>query len=169
MKISLILPALLMAAPVLAAEGDTVRATLSGDGIDGSVRMTETASGAILVEIEATGVPQGAHGIHIHETGACEDDFESAGGHIAAGLEHGVKAAGGPHPGDLPNVFAGADGSLRADVVTRGFTLGTAGDQRLLDDDGSAVVLHADPDDYSSQPSGNAGNRIACGVIEAGG
>lgn len=168
MRMLMTLPALLIAAPVIAAEGDTARAELVGEGIEGTVMMTETASGAVLVQVRAAGVPEGAHGFHVHEIGECTGNFDSAGGHIAAGLEHGVMTDGGPHPGDLPNVHAGADGSIEAEFFTRGFTLGTVGDQRLLDGDGSAVVLHANADDYSSQPSGNAGSRIACGVITAG-
>ncbi|WP_284164782.1 superoxide dismutase family protein [Frigidibacter sp. SD6-1] len=168
MRFSTIFPALLIAAPALAAEGDAVRAELSGDGIEGTVTMTETASGAVLVRIDAKGVPEGMHGFHVHETGLCEGSFESAGGHIAAGLNHGVGAEGGPHPGDLPNLHAAADGIVRAEFFTRGFSLGTEGAERIRDDDGSAVILHADADDYASQPSGKAGDRIACGVLEAG-
>lgn len=169
MKAPLALPIILIAASAYAEEGNTARATLSGEGIQGSVMMTQTASGAVLVEVEATGVPEGMHGFHIHEIGECEGDFESAGGHIASGLDHGVGSDSGPHPGDLPNVYAGADGTLRAEFFTRGFTIGMVGDPRLLDDDGSAVILHAAPDDYSTQPAGNAGRRIACGVVETDG
>lgn len=163
----LVLPIALIGSAAAAAEGDTVSARLQGEGIDGTVTMTETASGAVLVELEATGVPEGMHGFHVHETGACEGDFESAGGHLALDLEHGVKADGGPHPGDLPNVYAGPEGTVRAEFFTRSFTLSTEGAQRLLDDDGSAVILHAGADDYSTQPAGDAGARIACGVVEA--
>lgn len=150
-----------------AAEGDTAKATLEGKGITGTVTMTETASGIVHVVVDAKGVPAGAHGIHVHETGKCEADngFESAGGHLARGLEHGLHVENAPHPGDLPNVHVQEDGMLQAEFFTRGFTLGTEGDQRLKDDDGSAIILHAGPDDYKSQPSGNSGDRIACGVI----
>jgi len=150
-----------------AAEGDTAKATLEGDGITGTVTMTETGSGIVLVVVDAKGVPAGTHGIHIHETGKCDaaDGFKSAGGHLARGLQHGLEVENGPHPGDLPNVHVQDDGVLQAEFFTRGFTLGTEGDQRLKDDDGSAVVLHAGADDYKSQPSGDSGDRIACGVI----
>lgn len=154
-------------APVLAAKGDTVTATIAGKGITGTVTMTETASGTVLVVVEAAGVPAGAHGFHVHEKGMCDPatGFESAGGHLARGMSHGL-AEGGPHPGDFPNVHVQADGVLRVEFFTRGFSLDAQGEQRLLDEDGSAVVLHADADDYTSQPSGKAGARIACGVIE---
>lgn len=151
-----------------AAEGDRVQGEIAGDGISGTVTMEETASGVILIEITAEGVPEGEHGVHVHETGQCEGPtFESAGGHLARGLDHGVKAANGPHPGDLPNVHVASDGVLHVEYFTRGFTLGNEGDERLLDDDGSAFIIHSGADDYESQPSGDAGDRIACAVLEA--
>lgn len=129
--------------------------------------MLETASGTVHVEVTAEGVSEGAHGIHVHETGKCEaaDDFQSAGGHLSAGLDHGIMSEGGPHPGDLPNVHAGADGMVHAEFFVRGFSLGTEGNARILDGDGASVVLHSGPDDYTSQPSGDSGSRIACAVL----
>jgi Cu-Zn family superoxide dismutase len=161
--------ALALCAPTPAAEGDQVAAQLSGDGIRGAVTMTETGSGTILVTVTADGVPEGAHGFHVHEFGECDPatGFESAGGHLAAGLEHGLAREGGPHPGDFPNVFAQSDGVVQAEFFTRGFTVGSEGQRRVLDADGSAVILHAGADDYASQPSGDAGARIACGVLRA--
>ncbi|WP_069307171.1 superoxide dismutase family protein [Methylobrevis pamukkalensis] len=160
----------LLPAPAAAAPGDSLRAELQGEGISGTVTLTETGSGAIHVMVEAQGVPEGAHGIHVHETGLCEaaDGFKSAGGHLARGLEHGVMSQEGPHPGDLPNVHAQADGIVKAEFVTRGFTLGNEDAARIKDDDGSAIVLHSGPDDYTSQPAGASGDRIACGVLDAG-
>jgi superoxide dismutase, Cu-Zn family len=181
-----VLPALVLAVatavPALAQEQDATQAqteqqgdqpvrataTLSGEGIEGTVVLTETASGTLLVAVEATGVPEGWHGIHFHETGACEGDFESAGGHIARGLEHGIGTADGPHPGDLPNVHADADGNIHAEYFTLAVTLAVSGEVGLMDEDGSAVILHENPDDYQSQPGGDSGARIACGVLEAG-
>jgi superoxide dismutase, Cu-Zn family len=152
----------------LADIGDSATAELSGDGINGTVRMVETASGMVHVEVTATGVPEGVHGFHVHETGACDasQNFESAGGHLAGDLQHGVQEVGGPHPGDMPNVHAGADGNVHVEYFTFGFKI-TPGGQApsILDEDGSAVVLHAQPDDYKTQPSGDAGARIACGVL----
>jgi Cu-Zn family superoxide dismutase len=143
-------------------------ATLSGEGIDGTVVLTETASGTLLVAVEVAGVPEGWHGIHFHETGECEGDFESAGGHIARGLEHGIGTADGPHPGDLPNVHADADGNIHAEFFTLAVTLAVSGELGLMDEDGTALILHENPDDYQSQPGGESGARIACGVLQAG-
>ena len=133
----------------------------------GTVTFEATQSGMVHIIAELTGLPPGPHGFHIHETGECSvaDSFKSAGGHYAAGAEHGVKAEGGPHPGDLPNIHVGEDGILRVEFFTDRVSLAD-GENPLRDDDGSAVVIHASADDYSSQPSGDAGDRIACGVIE---
>lgn len=168
-QLAILCAALLCVGNVHAAEGDRVSGVLEGDGISGEIIMVETASGAVHVDVSAEGVPEGAHGIHVHEVGRCgsADSFESAGGHVSAGLEHGIKSARGPHPGDLPNVHAGADGVVRAEFFLRGFSLGTTGNPRILDENGTAVVLHSGPDDYTTQPSGDSGSRIACAVLKA--
>lgn len=133
----------------------------------GSAALTQTASG-VLIDIDVSGIPTGEHGFHIHETGACDGagGFKSAGGHFEpAEHQHGYMAEQGPHAGDMPNQFVSADGRLRAQVLNPNVTLadGAAG---VFDADGSAIVIHADPDDYTSQPTGDAGDRIACAVIE---
>lgn len=159
---------LLCSTAAQAAIGDKVAAQLSGDEISGAVTMEETSSGMIHVTVEATGVPQGAHGFHVHETGKCEaaDGFKSAGGHLSGQMQHGTHEVGGPHPGDFPSVHVQDDGILHAEFFTFGFKLEGASEPSILDEDGSAVILHANADDYASQPSGAAGGRIACGVLE---
>lgn len=168
-RIAIICAALIGSVSADAAEGDRVSGTLEGDGISGEITMVETASGVVLAEVSGRGIPEGAHGIHVHETGKCEsaDKFESAGGHLAGGLDHGPHSQNGPHPGDLPNVHAGADGVVHAEFFLRGITLGTEGDPGILDDDGAAVIIHSGPDDYTTQPSGGSGSRIACAVLKA--
>jgi Cu-Zn family superoxide dismutase len=109
--------------------------------------------------------------LFIHQTGRCDpkDGFKSAGDHYAGERQkHGFKVEGGPHAGDMMNKFVGSDGKLRAHVINTRVTLADGGNT-LFDDDGSALILHAKGDDYSSQPSGNAGDRIACAVIERAG
>jgi superoxide dismutase, Cu-Zn family len=122
---------------------------------------------AVRIFAQAEGLPPGAHGFHIHETGSCEPpDFESAGGHFnPEDAEHGHDNPGGPHAGDLPNVHVASDGVLAVELFTDKVTLGE-GDTSLLGDDGTAVVIHAEPDDYETDPAGEAGDRIACGVIQ---
>jgi Cu-Zn family superoxide dismutase len=125
--------------------------------IIGNATLTQTAGG-VLIEIDVSNVSEGEHGFHIHETGACNaaDGFKSAGGHFEPAQ---------PHAGDMPNQFVGTNGKLRAHILNPNVTLGD-GATSLFDADGSAVIIHADPDDYASQPTGNAGDRIACAVIE---
>lgn len=132
----------------------------------GAVILNEDAAGLALAGA-LIGLPPGEHGFHIHETGRCDPpDFESAGGHFApGGNPHGFDAQGGPHAGDLRNLIAGPDSIATVDETTARFSL-RGGESPLLDDDGSALVVHADPDDYVSQPSGNSGARIACGAIQ---
>jgi Cu-Zn family superoxide dismutase len=127
----------------------------------GSVSAWQT-EGGITFRIDATGLPHGIHGIHIHSVGRCAlPDFASAGGHWnPAAKKHGMNNPAGPHAGDLPNVDVAANGTLGATVVLPGASMAN-----LLDADGAALVLHAGADDYVTDPSGNSGGRIACAVI----
>lgn len=142
-----------MIAELTGAEGESL----------GTVTVAPTPSGVLLATITLEGAPEGTHGIHFHETGTCTPpDFESAGGHVAGESEHGVMSEGGAHPGDMPNVHVPADGVLTVEYFVPDLTT-----EMLTDDDGAAIVLHAQPDDYSGQPSGNAGERLACGALSA--
>lgn len=155
-----------------ATPGQTAQvAILNGQGAEaGKATLTQGATG-LLIKVEATGLTPGWHGIHIHATGQCEAPFTSAGAHINHGdpkQPHGLLNADGPDDGDLPNVFADAKGAVNAEVFTTRVRLADAGPgQWLLDDDGSALVIHANADDHSSQPIGGAGDRVACAVIKA--
>lgn len=126
---------------------------------------TQTAAGVRLV-VEARGLPPGEKGIHIHEVGRCEPPgFISAGGHFNPGRrQHGLENPAGPHAGDLPNIRIDAQGAGRLETTTDRITLGS-GPTSLFDADGSALVIHAAPDDHRTDPTGNSGARIACGVI----
>jgi Cu-Zn family superoxide dismutase len=130
--------------------------------------LQETPAG-VLVTADVKGLPAGEHGFHFHQKGLCDTatKFDSSGGHFAGGEhQHGYLTANGPHGGDMPNQNVGADGLLKTQILNTGVTLG-AGPKSLFDADGTALVIHAGVDDYSSQPSGNAGGRIACAVISA--
>lgn len=121
----------------------------------------ETPAG-VLLHVSLAGLPPGAHGFHLHETGNCTPPFKSAGGHLmAADTAHGYLSEDGPHLGDMPNIHVPESGALEVEVMTRVTEL----DEQILDEDGSALVIHSGADDYRSQPSGAAGPRIACGVI----
>ncbi len=145
----------------LAAEAKTTVKDRDGQSL-GTVSVSDTASGQAHVLISLTGLPEGVHGVHIHETGDCSaDDFNSAGGHLSGGREHGVLVEGGPHPGDLPNATVQPDQTVQLEYFASLLSV-----DQMLDSDGAAFVVHAQQDDYQSQPSGEAGDRIACGVFE---
>jgi Cu-Zn family superoxide dismutase len=119
----------------------------------------------VLVTADLTSLPAGTHALHFHETGRCESPFTSAGGHFNPGQrQHGVHNAEGMHAGDLPNVNVSSGGTIRVEMFTAAVTLGRSG-AGLLDDDGSALVIHERADDYRTDPAGASGNRIACGVV----
>jgi Cu-Zn family superoxide dismutase len=138
----------------------------------GEVHGGDSDNGARLL-VDARGLPPGVHGILIHEIGLCQPpDFKSAGGHWnPTGKHHGSQNAQGAHMGDLENVTVGADGRLRVEIVVPGTYLRNAGrdvapgSRQTLDACGAALVIHPDPDDYKSDPSGNSGARIACAVL----
>ncbi|WP_119679931.1 superoxide dismutase family protein [Indioceanicola profundi] len=132
----------------------------------GTVAFVETPNGT-LVQIRLQNVPAGGHGLHIHQNGACEPpDFKSAGGHYApGGNSHGILSEKGMHAGDLPNVYAEQDGVVQVDYFTQSVQIQPGGTASLLPSGSRSVVLHATVDDYSTDPAGDSGNRIACGVI----
>jgi Cu-Zn family superoxide dismutase len=134
----------------------------------GTVRAWQT-SGGVTFRIDAHGLPHGVHGFHIHSVGRCDPpDFTSAGPHWnPASRKHGLNNPAGPHAGDLRNVTVAANGALGETVTVSGVSLLAAGAAgTLLDADGGALVLHAQADDYATDPSGNSGGRIACAVIQ---
>jgi len=132
----------------------------------GTVTFKQTAAG-VKISLKATGLPAGIHAFHIHTAGQCEaPDFKSAGGHFnPEHKQHGLKNPEGAHAGDMPNITVGANGKGKATVVNKGVTLGE-GDNSLFHEGGTAIVIHEKADDEMGDPAGNAGSRIACGVIE---
>ncbi len=131
----------------------------------GNVAISELAQG-VRIFAQADNVPPGVHAFHIHETGQCDPpDFESAGGHYnPTDKQHGWDSPQGPHAGDFANVHVHEDGRLTVEYFTDAVTLGE-GETTLFDGDGSAIVMHEGADDYQTDPAGDAGARIACGVI----
>ena len=112
------------------------------------------------------GLEPGEYGFHVHQVGQCAPTFDAAGDHFnPEGVQHGLLDPDGPHAGDLPNVVVAEDGTTTYVVNTRLMTLGE-GERSIFDGDGSAVMLHAQADDYLTDPSGTSGDRIACGVIQ---
>ena len=137
-----------------------------------SIGKIELASGPhgtlIRVTLGAGSLTSGWHGIHLHSVGDCSDvgKFKMSKGHVNPGKTmHGLLNPEGPHPADLPNIFAFTDGSVTSELFAPGVSLGGAG-ANLTDKDGSAIVIHANPDDHMKQPIGGAGPRVACAVIK---
>jgi Cu-Zn family superoxide dismutase len=132
----------------------------------GTVKLTQTPHG-VLLQGDLTHFGAGVHAIHLHSVGKCEGPkFTSAGGHFnPASKQHGYLSAEGEHAGDLPNLVVPASGTLHFELIAPDVSL-EPGPNSLLDADGSAIVVHAKRDDYKSQPAGDAGDRVACGVVK---
>ncbi len=131
----------------------------------GAARFTQ-AGNVVHIVLEVRGLPPGRHAVHVHAVGKCDPPaFESAGDHFnPLNREHGALNPRGSHAGDLPNLTVAPDGAGRMETATEQLTLGT-GPTSLWDADGSAIVVHASADDFKTDPTGNAGGRIACGVL----
>jgi Cu-Zn family superoxide dismutase len=131
----------------------------------GTLTLANTTGGLLLTGT-LSALPAGTHGIHVHAIGRCEPPFASAGPHWnPASRQHGTANPDGPHLGDMPNITAAPDGSAIVSVMTPGGTL--LGTDAAMDADGAAVVIHERSDDYRTDPSGNSGARIACGVVRS--
>lgn len=161
-KFILLLPLLAAACAPIEPTGGAPMALVNAAGQSiGSVRAWQTAGGVTL-RIDASGLPHGVHGIHVHSVGRCDPpDFASAGPHWNPGAKkHGMNNPAGAHAGDLPNVTVAANGVLGATLTVPGASMAS-----LIDADGASLVIHAAADDYMTDPSGNSGARIACAVL----
>lgn len=149
-----------------ATEGSAVAdlKNTSGQAV-GTARFTQVGN-VVRIVVEVKGLPPGPHAVHVHAVGRCDPpDFNSAGPHFnPTGKQHGALNPLGSHAGDLPNITVAADGTGRMETATEQLSLG-AGPTSVWDADGSALVIHADRDDFRTDPTGNAGARIACGVL----
>jgi len=168
------LPTLAMFVFAATLSAQTLPSGHTGDlkNAKGNVIGTVTVTGAphgVLLRVQAKDLTPGWHGMHFHEKGDCGDAmFKNAGGHVHATtpVVHGLLNADANDAGDLPNLFVAADGTAEVELYSTLVSLHGSEDRpALLDADGSALVIHADPDDYKSQPIGGAGARVACAVI----
>ena len=165
MKKAMFLPALVLAGCATATGPmamTTLRPTTTSSTAQGTVHLQERSDGSVEVEIDLTGVPPGVHGFHVHEFGNCADAGAAAGGHFnPMSMPHASPEAASHHAGDFGNVTAGANGEVHTSFVTRSITV-SDGPRSAV---GKAVILHANRDDLTTQPTGDAGGRIACGVV----
>ena len=171
-KIALLLPFLIAAcSTVTEPQGGEAMPLINGGGQTiGTIRAWQTAGG-VSFQIQASGLPHGIHGVHVHSVGRCEGPaFNSAGPHWnPADKKHGMNNPAGPHAGDLPNVEVAANGVLGATLAlpNASLTAPAGAPGALVDQDGSALVIHGGADDYVTDPSGNSGPRIACAVLRS--
>jgi Cu-Zn family superoxide dismutase len=164
----LFLAGVLAAAGVAPAAAELAKAALkdrSGKAV-GDVDLLQTPNG-VLLKLSVKGLSPGEHAFHIHAVGKCEAPFESAGPHFNPSKhKHGMMSGPG-HAGDMPNLHVPQNGDLTVEVLNPAVTLAKSAANSLFDSDGSSIVIHAKPDDYKSDPAGNAGDRIVCGVVES--
>jgi Cu-Zn family superoxide dismutase len=162
------LTAIALIAGWLPAAAQTAKAALKGaDGKDvGSAELVQTPAG-VLVRLSVKGLPAGEHAFHVHGVGKCEPPFTSAGGHFnPGGKKHGLMAMEGHHAGDMPNLHIPSSGDLTIEVVNAAITLDKGKPNSVFHEGGTALIIHAGKDDYKTDPTGEAGGRIACGVIQ---
>ena len=142
---------------------------INADGYKiGEANFAEAPDGGVTMDLFAWDLPPGVYGMHIHDSGFCDTpEFQAAGGHFNPyGRKHGLQNPQGPHAGDLPNLVVPPNGRVSLLVVLRQVTL-KEGVNSLLRPEGTSLVIHRDPDDQTSDPSGNSGARMACGIIRA--
>jgi Cu-Zn family superoxide dismutase len=157
----------LLALTPIQASAQTAKASLkNASGADvGTAEFTQPPAG-VLVKLSLKGLPPGERAFHIHGVGRCEPPFTTAGPHFNPGSKkHGILVGEGPHAGDMPNIHVAANGELVVEVLNSAVTLDKGKPNSLFQTGGTAIVIHAGKDDYKSDPAGNAGDRIACGVI----
>lgn len=165
---TLAVSAIALSVAALPAAAQTAKAAFkTADGKDaGSAELVQTTAG-VLVKLSVKGLPPGEHAFHIHAVGKCEAPFTTAGGHFnPGGKKHGMMAADGLHAGDMPNLHIPADGALVVEVLNPAVTLEKGKPNSLFGPDGTALVVHAGKDDYKTDPTGDAGGRIACAVVQ---
>jgi Cu-Zn family superoxide dismutase len=173
MEMSMMIRTLLAATALLsisigAASAQSAKVTLKDDkgGDAGTAELVQVSDG-VLIKLSLKGLPAGEHAFHVHAVGKCEAPFTSAGGHFNPdSKKHGMMSPEGHHAGDMPNLIVPASGELKLEVVNTAITLEKGKPNSVFKPEGTALIVHAKLDDYKTDPTGDAGGRIACGVIE---
>lgn len=161
------LAAVFVLAPAVEAQ-DEAKAELKNGKSEtvGLVELTQTPHG-VLFQVDLSGIAPGTHAFHVHGVGKCEPPFKSAGDHFnPEGKKHGLLAAEGAHAGDMPNLHVPDSGKLTVEILNGTVTLAKGPKNSLFQEGGTALIVHAGVDDYKTDPAGNAGDRIACGVVQ---
>ena len=157
-----------VAMPAHSADMANTQLKDAGGKAVGDVDLLQTPAG-VLIKLQIKGLTPGEHAFHVHAVGKCEAPFESAGPHFnPANHKHGMLSGEG-HAGDMPNLHVPQSGELSVEIVNAAITLDNGKPNSVFDSDGSSLVVHAKADDYKTDPAGNAGGRIACGVIQQSG
>jgi Cu-Zn family superoxide dismutase len=160
--------AVLMILSTFSAAAQSAKAALKdkdGNAV-GSAILTQTPAG-VLIALSVKGLPAGEHAFHVHGVGKCEPPFTSAGGHFNPNnKKHGILAPEGAHAGDMPNLHIPTSGELVVEVLNGAVTLEKGRPNSLFGPEGTALIIHAGKDDYKTDPTGEAGGRIACGLVE---